>query len=77
MPVGIGRVRDAKSWYQQMKQWRAAHMAARHGAKLATLKARWDVTREAVHPFNADAALDMVASTHACSTTTALCDLGA
>ncbi len=73
--LGVGRARDAKSWYQQMKDWWAAHKAARQEAKLATLRAHWDARREAVHPLHADAAVDMVASTHACSTTTALCDL--
>jgi hypothetical protein len=74
--IGVTRARDSKSWYQQMKEWWAAHQAARHDAKLATLTARWDATREAVRPLRADAAIDMVASTHACSTTTALCGLG-
>jgi hypothetical protein len=31
---------------------------------------------KAVRPLHADAAIDMVASTHAFSTTTALCDIG-
>ena len=73
--IGVGRATDGKGWYQQVKAWWAAHKAARHEARLATLTARWDATREAVRPLPADAALDMVASTHACSTTTALCDL--
>jgi hypothetical protein len=73
--IGVGRASDRKSWYQQMKDWWAAHKAARQAAKLATLRAQWDAGREAVRPLHADAAVDMVASTHACSTTTALCDL--
>jgi hypothetical protein len=75
-PLGGGRARDTKSWYHQVKDWWAAHTAARHDATLATLTARWDARREAVRPLCADAALDMVASTHACSTTTALYALG-
>jgi hypothetical protein len=75
-PIGVGHARDTESWYQQVKAWWAAHKAARHDARLATLKARWDARREAVRSLRADAAFDMVASTHACSTTTALCDLG-
>jgi hypothetical protein len=75
-PIGVGRARDTKSWYQQIKEWWAAYKAARHDAKLATLKARWDARRETVRPLRADAAADMVASRHACSTTTALCDVG-
>jgi hypothetical protein len=74
--LGVGRATDTKSWYQQVKDWWAAHQAARHDEKLATLRARWDARREAVRPFHANAAIDMVASTHACSTTTALCALG-
>jgi hypothetical protein len=74
--IGVGRATDSKGWYQQLKEWWVAHQAARHDAKLATLTARWDARREAVHPLRADAAIDLVASTHASSTTTALCDLG-
>jgi hypothetical protein len=74
-PIGVGRATDTKSWYQQIRDRWTAYKAARHDATLATLKARWDARREAVHPLHADAAIDMVASTHAFSTTTALCDL--
>ena len=74
--IGIGRARDAKSWYQQVKQCWAAHKAVRHTAKLTTLKARWDAERETVRPLRIGAAADMVAATHAFSTTAALCDLG-
>jgi hypothetical protein len=74
--IGVGRTTDGKGWYQQVKEWWAAHKTARQKAKLATLKTRWDVRREAVRPLHADAAIDMVASTHAFSITTALCDLG-
>jgi hypothetical protein len=73
--IGVSRATDEKGWYQQLTEWWAAHKAARHDAKLATLRARWDARREAVRPLHADAAIDMVASTHAFSTTTALCDL--
>jgi hypothetical protein len=73
--VGIGRATDAKGWYQQLKEWWADHKAARQEVKLATLRAHWDARREAVRPLHADAAVDMVASTHVFSTTTALCDL--
>jgi hypothetical protein len=73
--IGIGRARDRKSWYHQLRSWWTAHQAARHHARLATLTARWDAKREAVRALHADAAVDMVASTHACSTATALCTL--
>jgi hypothetical protein len=75
MPIGVGRATDGKGWSQQLKERWVAHQAARLDAQLATLKARWDARREAVRPFHADAAIDMVAATHACSTTTAFCDL--
>jgi hypothetical protein len=74
--IGVTRARDTKSWYQQIRDWWTAHKAARHEAWLGTLKARWDARREAVCPLRADAAIDMVASTQAFSTTTALCDTG-
>jgi hypothetical protein len=75
-PIGIGRARDTKSWYQQIMEWWAAYKVERHDNKLATLTAYWDATREAVRPLHADPAADMVAATHACSTTMAHCDLG-
>jgi hypothetical protein len=73
--IGVVRARDVKGWYHDLKDWWVAHKTARHEARLATLKARWNARREVVHPLHADAALDLVASTHAVSTTTALCDL--
>ena len=73
--IGVGRASDRQRWYQQMQDWWAAHKAARQEAKLATLRAQWDARREAVRPLHANAAVDMVASAHAFSTTTALCDL--
>jgi hypothetical protein len=75
--LGIGRTTDAGGWYQQLRVWWAEHQAARRAAHLARLNARWDARREAVRLPHADAAVDMVAPVHACSTTTALCDLGA
>ena len=73
--IGMGRATDTQGWYQQTKAWWAAHKAARHDATLATLNTRWDARREAVRPLQTDAAIDMVASTHACSTTTVVCAL--
>jgi hypothetical protein len=73
--IGVGRATDGQGWYQQVTAWWAAHKAARQEAKRATLRARWDARREAVRPLHTDAAVDMVAATHACSTATALCDL--
>jgi hypothetical protein len=44
----------------------------RREAKLSTLKTRWDAKREALTPFRAEAAADMVAAEHAFSTMTTL-----
>ena len=73
--IGVGRTTGGRSWYQQMNARWTAHKGARQDAKLATLRDRWDARREAVRVLHADAAIDMVASTHASSTTTALCAL--
>jgi hypothetical protein len=74
-PIDVGRIIDGKGWYQQVKEWWTVHQAARQEAKLATLRAHWDARREAVRPLHADAAPDMVTSTHVFSITMALCDL--
>ena len=73
--LGVNRAGDTKSWYQQIRDRWTAYKAARHAAQLATLRAHWDARHEAVRPLHADAAIDMIAPTHAFSTTTALCDL--
>jgi len=74
--IGVGRAIDGEGWYHELKEWWAAHRATRHDAKLATLSTRWDAKREGVRLFHADTAIDMVAAKHACSATTAFCDLG-
>jgi hypothetical protein len=71
-PIGVGRARDAKGWYQQLKAWRAARQAARHDATLATLSARWNARHEVVTPFRAETAPDMAAAHHAISVATML-----
>ena len=73
--IGVSRARDTKRWYQQLKAWWAGYKAARHNAKLATLRASWDAKREAVRPLHADAAVDLVAPAHASSTIIALSSL--
>ena len=65
--IGIGRSKDAKSWYQQLKEWWQAHKAARRDARLASLNACWNAKREAVRPMRADAAPEMAAEHHAIS----------
>jgi hypothetical protein len=74
--INVGRARDVKGWYHELKAWWTTYRAARHDAKFAALTARWDAKREAIRPFHADAASDMIAPTHAFSTTAALCDFG-
>jgi hypothetical protein len=73
--IGVGRGTDGQSWYQQVQAWWATHKIARQQATLNALHRCWDARREAVRPLHADAAIDMVASAHAFSTTTALCNL--
>jgi hypothetical protein len=73
--IGVGRATDGKGWFQQVKEWWAAHKAARQEAKLATLRARWDARHEAVRPIHADAAIDLVAPAYAGSTIIALSSL--
>jgi len=59
LPLGIGRARDVRGWYHELKEWWEAHKAARREARFAALTARWDAKREAVRSPHADAALDM------------------
>jgi hypothetical protein len=73
--IGVGRAKSGANWYQELREWWAAHKATRHEARLAALKAHWDAKREAVRLLQADAASDMIAPAHVFSTTTALCDL--
>jgi hypothetical protein len=75
--IGVGRAGDAKGWYQQLRDWWAAHKAARQEARLASLRACWDSKREVVTPFRAEAAPEMVAAQHAISVATMLYGLGA
>jgi hypothetical protein len=61
-PTGIGRARDPKSWYQQLRDWWTAHTTARQQGKREALYRCWDATRGAVTSPRAEAALDMAAA---------------
>lgn len=74
--IGVGRARDTKSWYAQLKTWWAAHKTAHNGARLVSPNTSWDARREAVRSLRADAAIDLALPTHARSINMALCDLG-
>jgi hypothetical protein len=74
--IGVSRARDTQCWCQPLKAWWAEHRAARRAAHFAALRAGWDARREAIRLLRADTAIDLVVSTHACSATAALCDLG-
>jgi len=63
--IGAARARDAKGWYQQLGDWWTAHKAARRDAKLASLRARWDSSREVVRPLRAEAAPEMITTPRA------------
>jgi hypothetical protein len=63
--AGEGRARDAKGWYQQLKEWWAARTAAREQARLAALNTCWDAQHEAMRPLRAEAAPDMAAAQRA------------
>jgi hypothetical protein len=43
----------------------SARKTARQEAERAAIEARWDAQREAVRPYRADAARDMVTPSHA------------
>lgn len=70
--TGIGRARDTKGWYQQLKDWWAAHKAMRQEARPAGLTACWDAKRERVISCRAEAAPEMAVSQHALSVATML-----
>jgi hypothetical protein len=71
-PLGIGRPRDIKSWYQQLRDWWTAHNAARQQASQDALHRSWDAPREAVASHRAEAALEMAAAHRAISVATLL-----
>jgi hypothetical protein len=74
--IGVGRAGDAKGWYQQLRDWWAAHKASRREARLTSILACWDSRREVVIPFHAEAAPEMAAAQHALSVATMLYGLG-
>jgi hypothetical protein len=70
--AGEGRARDAKGWYQQLKEWWAACTAARRQVRLAALGACWDARHETVRPLRAEAAPEMAAAQGALTVATML-----
>jgi hypothetical protein len=70
--AGEGRARDAKGWYQQLKEWWAARNVARRQARLAALDACWDARHEAVRPLRAEAAPEMAPAQGALTVATML-----
>ena len=58
-PIGVGRASKAQGWSQQLREWWAAHTAARRQTRLAALSACWDAQHEAVRPLHAEAAMEM------------------
>jgi hypothetical protein len=63
--IGDRRSTDAKDWYAQFKTWLSARKTVRQEAERAAIEVRWDAQREAVRPYRADAARDMVTPSHA------------
>ena len=68
--MGVGRASDAQGWFQPLREWWAAHTAARRQTRLAALSARWDAQHEAVRAPRADAASAMAAAHAALSVAT-------
>jgi hypothetical protein len=60
-PLGVGRAGSGAGWYQPLREWWAAHKAARRQARLAALDARWDAQQEIVRPLHAEAAPETAA----------------
>jgi hypothetical protein len=60
--AGVGGASRSGEWYQQLREWWAAHRAVRQHAQLAACERRWDARREVVRPLAAEAAMDMAAA---------------
>jgi hypothetical protein len=70
--AGKARASEAKGWYQQLKEWWAAHKATREQARMAAPEACWDAQHEAVRHLRAEAAPEMAAAQGALTVATML-----
>ena len=70
--IGAGRARHGTGWLQQLRTWWAIRRTVRQDARLTTVRAGWDATRETLKPQRVEAAADMAVEQGALSTATRL-----
>ena len=70
--IGVGRARHGAGWLQQLRIRWAIRRTVRQEARLTTVRAGWDATRETLKPQCVEAAADMAAEQGALSTPTRL-----